>query len=110
MELISCEEILESRGMNQYICRFVRAEDLNVLETSLLNSYINEGDPIIISFENDQMAQYALATGIVSALTADYIVIYTDRPIKIIMSPEESLEKIEGENCTNNNRQGNQEN
>lgn len=91
MKLISCEEIFENNfGMNRFICLFKKHEENSNLKTSLLNSYINERDPVVISCENP--LNYALATGIVKSVSIDFISIYTDRPIKIGPQPDESLE------------------
>ena len=80
--------------MNQFNCKF-ELETTNEVSVSLLNSYINEGDPIVISLENGNIAQYALASGIVTALTVDSISVRTDREVKSILDPLTSLESIE---------------
>ena len=77
------------------------------MKISLLNSFISEGDPIVISCE--EPLQYAIATGIVSNLTSEAITIHTDRPIKVAPGPEDSLDltddqelKFESDSRNNN--------
>lgn len=101
MKLISCEKIPESLGMNQFNCKF-ELETTSEVSVSLLNSYINEGDPIVISLENGNIAQYALASGIVTALTVDSISVRTDREVKSILDPLASLESIEMDRLVGN--------
>lgn len=84
MELISCEPVVDEGGLstNQFICIFKKQQQQSkALTISLLNSYINERDPVVISCEDP--INYALATGIVKNITIDFIKIYTDRPIKL---------------------------
>lgn len=79
MELISCEPSDDNCDKG-YNCVFKKSSTYDLM-VSLLNSYINERDPVVISCEDP--INYALATGIVKSITIDYITICTDRPIKL---------------------------
>ena len=120
MSIISCEPIPisdgneKNYGMNKFSSKFekktkTKKNNLNdeEMKISLLNSFISEGDPIVISCE--EPLQYAIATGIVSNLTSEAITIHTDRPIKVAPGPEDSLDltddqelKFESDSRNNN--------
>lgn len=77
MELISCDPDSNNNG---FLCIFKKDNGTDFM-ISLLNSYINDRDPVVISCE--EPINYAFATGIVKSVTVDFITICTDRPIKL---------------------------
>lgn len=92
MKLIKSER-KGATASNEFLNTFIKNVSNGEIRVSLLNSYINEGDPITISCESsDGNVHYALSTGKVVSLTSEFITIETDREIKVPLKSTDNLE------------------
>jgi DNA replication ATP-dependent helicase Dna2 len=100
MALVACDPVAEdelSNGtMAKFRCVFKKATGLanssnGLIDTSSLNVQMSEGDPVVVS-RQDPPVQYGLAIGFVQSISPSTLVIHTDRFIKRIPGPEESID------------------